>query len=386
MAPSHADMVRDMKRLLQTIDSKTTSLAAGVMELPSAVYTDPAYWRHEVRELFHRRPIVLALSCELPGPNSYVTLDNVPGFRIFATRDKTGKVRAFLNSCRHRGTPVANGKGTAARFTCPYHGWTYSNSGELLAVSAEALFGQGPCKERALIELPTEERHGLVFGLMDPAGKLDLDAWLGGFGPELESIGLPDMHPMWTRNFRGPNWKVCKDGFIENYHFATLHGKSLPTLMSNVNVTDIWDPHSRILMPDSAIHAQRALPENQWDPPAAFATVYYLFPNTMIASCWGDWPLVTRLFPGLAPNEATCVQTLLSRRAPTPEIRAEADSFQEAYARITEGEDFVLDFAIQQSLENSQGQSFVLGRNEHALQHFHESVARFAGRPGEQLR
>jgi phenylpropionate dioxygenase-like ring-hydroxylating dioxygenase large terminal subunit len=381
MAVSRTEMITQMKRLLAMIDEKTTSLAEAPMPLPAALYTDEAYWRRELTELFHRRPIVLALSCEIPEPDTYVALDDVPGFRVFVTRDGNGRAHAFLNSCRHRGTPVARGRGAARRLSCPYHGWTYALNGELIGLPEAQHFGRTPCRELGLTELPCEERHGLVFGTLDPNVTFDIDAWLGECGAELAALDLASFHPMWTRQFPGPNWKICKDGFIENYHFGVVHAKSLPTLIGNINVTDMWGLHSRMLLPDAVIHEQRKKPESEWDPANAFATVYYLFPNTMIASCWGDWPLVTRLYPGLKPEESTCVQVLLSRHAPTDTLRADAEAQAAIYERVTQNEDYVLDFAIQRALESNRHGTLLLGRNEHALQHFHQSIARFVAPP-----
>jgi len=376
--------VHHMKRLIDMVDRDSCTMAEAPLELPASLYLDPEYWEREVKELFHRRPIVLALSCELPQPNSYVSLDNVPGFRILATRDGDGVAHGFFNACRHRGAPVASGRGKGARFSCPYHGWTYSAKGDLVGLTAEKLFGPCSKENMGLTEIRVQERHGLIFGVLDPDAPFDLDDFLGDYGAELEQIGLADMSFMWSHSFAGPNWKFCKDGFIENYHFASVHGKSLPTLIGNANVTDIWDIHSRMLLPDKAIHQERQRPEEEWDVAAAFATVYYMFPNTMIASCWGDWPLVTRLYPGLQPDQTTCVQTLLTRREPTEEVLAEAKGFEATYKQITQNEDFVLDYAIQHASENNGGKSFLLGRNEYALQHFHQSIARFVDPPARK--
>lgn len=380
MPPKHADMVAQMKRLIANVDAKTTTLADSTLELPAALYLDEEYWRREVKELFHRRPIVLALSCEVRENNSYVTLD-VPGFRILVTRDKDGVAHAFFNACSHRGAPVAEGKGCIDQFSCPYHAWSYSTRGELLGIPGSRLFGAEPNSKLNLKRIKVEERHGLIFGVLEEDAPLDLDDWLGAYGDELEQVHLSDCHPMWSHSFSGPNWKFCKDGFIENYHFARVHGQSLPNLIGNINVTDTWGIHSRMLLPDKAIRMQAQLPEDQWDPPAAFATVYYMFPNIMIASCWGEWPLITRLFPGRKPDETTCVQTLLSRHEPTPEVLAEAKSFEAAYKQITQDEDFVLDYAIQHAVENSSNRTFTLGRNECALQHYHQVIAKFVAPP-----
>lgn len=381
MPLTHADKVREMKRLNEMVDANSCTLADSPLELPASLYLDPDYWAREVDELFQKRPIVVALSCELPGPNTYVTLENVPGFRIVATRDADGVAHAFFNSCRHRGAPVASGRGKGSRFSCPYHAWTYSNKGQLVGISAERLFGDCEKSGRGLVEIRVQERHGLIFGVLDPEVQFDLDGFLGDFDAELESIGLGNMHYMWSHSFEGPNWKYCKDGFIENYHFATVHAESLPNLIGNVNVTDMWGIHSRMLLPDKGIHTQRERPEAEWDFEAAFATVYYMFPNTMIASCWGKWPLVTRLYPGMRPDQTTCVQTLLTTQEPTEAVREEAKSFEGIYKQITQNEDFVLDFAIQHAAENSGNDSYLLGRNECALQHFHKSIATMVPAP-----
>lgn len=375
MKPDRKTMVEAMRRVIANVEAKTCTRADEVLELPAAYYLDEEYWEREVQQVFHRSPIVLALSCELPERNSYVALDNVPGFRIVVTRDGDGQARAFFNACSHRGAPVASGRGKSPRLVCPYHSWTYSTRGELVGVTSERLFGKCSKGDMGLTPIRVEERHAMIFGVLDPDAPFDLDDFLGDYGAELEAIGLGRMHYMWSHDFQGPNWKFCKDGFIENYHFASVHSESLPTFMGDINVTDMWGLHSRILLPDVDINRQKELPEDQWDPTAAFATVYYMFPNTMISTCWGDWPLITRLYPGTRPDQSTAVQTLLSRLDPTPEVVAEAKSWEASYKRITQEEDYVLDYAIQHAAENGRNRTYRIGRNEAALQHFHKSVA-----------
>lgn len=381
MSPDRSVMIEAMKGLIANVDARTCTLADSVMELPAAYYLDEEYWTREVDRLFHKSPIVLALSCDLPEPNTYVALDNVPGFRIVVTRDGQGLPHAFYNACSHRGAPVTSGRGRSSRLVCPYHSWTYTTEGKLVGVTSERLFGSCSKGELGLTPIRVEERHGLIFGVLDPGAPFDLDSFLGDYAAELEQIGLAHMHHMWTHDFQGPNWKFCKDGFIENYHFASVHSESLPTFMGDINVTDFWGLHSRILLPDLEIHNQRKLPESEWNPPAAFATVYYMFPNTMISTCWGDWPLITRLYPGLRPDESTAVQTLLSRCDPTPKITAEAKSWEANYKRITQEEDYVLDYGIQHAAENGRQRTYRFGRNEAALQHFHQSVATMVDPP-----
>jgi len=106
-----------------------------VLTVPTRSYTDPERWANEVELIFMRLPLMLALSIELPNPGDYKAMEMV-GRPVLLTREKDGKVRAFLNVCSHRGAPVAEpGKGNCNRFSCPYHGWTYANDGRLIGIA-----------------------------------------------------------------------------------------------------------------------------------------------------------------------------------------------------------------------------------------------------------
>src|SRR3546814_16683515 len=67
-----------------------------------------------------------------PGDYEALRIFNRP---IVIARDKTGKLNAFYNMCRHRGVEVADGKGNTKLFKCPYHGWTYDLNGNLVGAA-----------------------------------------------------------------------------------------------------------------------------------------------------------------------------------------------------------------------------------------------------------
>lgn len=372
----HDRVVTDMKRLLAMLDADEGTLEEAILEIPAARYLDEEYWKKEVETLFHKGPILLGLSCEIPEPNTYSALENVPGFRIVLTRDAEGKAHAFFNACRHRGAPVASGRGKASRFSCPYHAWTYSSDGSLLTVQKERLFGKCDKSSLSLAEIRVEEKYGLIFGVLDSEVPFDLDGFLGDFGPELEALDLENTSLLWTETYSGPNWKFCRDGYIENYHFGSVHATSLPSLIGNVNVTDHFGPHSLMLLPNQSLNSQRHLPENQWDGPAALSDVQVLFPNAQISTARGDFPLVVRVFPGDRADRSTGVQMLLTRKEVTPDVVEEGKAQLELYRQVTQQEDYVLDYAIQHAAENNQSKSFLIGRNEPAVQNFHKSIAK----------
>ena len=100
----------------------------------------------------------------IPGetPHDYVVRD-VLGTSVLLTRDATGEAHAFLNYCRHRGARPAAGCGSARRFTCPYHAWTYDSRGTLVGLPGAEGFDELDRSEHGLVELPSQERHGFVW-------------------------------------------------------------------------------------------------------------------------------------------------------------------------------------------------------------------------------
>ncbi len=131
--------------------------------------------------------------------------------------------RSFLNVCRHRGANLAcEGFGHGRRITCPYHSWTYDSQGALVGVTGRELFG--PVDITGLIELPTVERHGIVFTVATPGLPLDLDEWLGDMGSALEHLQLDRLHRYEvTTTLVSGNWKATADGYLDGYHIGYLH-------------------------------------------------------------------------------------------------------------------------------------------------------------------
>jgi phenylpropionate dioxygenase-like ring-hydroxylating dioxygenase large terminal subunit len=136
-APPRSTMV---KRLRALVDAKTTEMADTVLRVPLAFYRDPALLARE-RDLIMSTPLALVPTARLPRPNDYIVRD-VLGTSILVARAADGTARAFLNYCRHRGARVvASGScGSARRFTCPYHAWSYDDAGELVGMPGQEGF------------------------------------------------------------------------------------------------------------------------------------------------------------------------------------------------------------------------------------------------------
>ena len=270
------------RRLIEHIENRTTDMADSVLELPTSVYSGEHHER-ELAALFHGYPLVLALSGALPSPGTYFTAD-LCGTPVLLTRDENGRVRSFLNGCRHRGVRLCDGGGASRTLTCPFHAWTYKLDGSLFRVPVAEGFTDLDFAAKGLVELPVTEGYGLIVGRLRPGDAVDIDEYLGAeLAGELSLLdfaswevhGTPHVHPVEA------NWKVTLDTFRENYHFKFLHRNTLAKYaVGSVLTFDAFGPHLRNASALRSIDALRGVPESSWtDVAQHFSYQYQLFPK-----------------------------------------------------------------------------------------------------------
>jgi carnitine monooxygenase subunit len=155
----------------------------------------------------------------------------------------------------HRQSQVVTGCGTAKRFTCPYHAWTYDNTGRLVGLPGRKGFPDMTVKSDGLTELPAVEFAGFLWVALDPGATLDIAAHLGPLADELDSWGIGRWSPLGEKVLDSPiNWKLAVDTFAENYHFANVHRQTFARIArSNCTVFDSYGPHHRLIFPLNTI-------------------------------------------------------------------------------------------------------------------------------------
>jgi PAH dioxygenase large subunit len=205
--------------------------ALAVGQLPARVISDPALHPVEMQRIFARAWVFLGHESELPNSGDFV-VRYIGADSVIVCRDESGRIQALSNSCRHRGTLVCRAEtGNSAHFTCPYHGWVYSNTGDLVGVPAmkEAYPGGFDKAKWGLRHIPQLDSYaGFIFGSVDPAAPslgeylgdmtfyLDLIAKKTAGG--MEVIGAPHRWVM------GANWKTGADNFVgDSYHTLFAH-------------------------------------------------------------------------------------------------------------------------------------------------------------------
>ena len=388
-AGTHDAMDRDealsiLDRLAAHLRDGTTDMAPDQVRVPISYYLDEGLWEQEMETIFRRIPLPVVMSAELSKPGDYKAM-RVCGREIVVVRGTDGVMKAMVNVCRHRSMKlVPGGCGNARRFSCGYHGWTYGTDGGLLGVTQEGTFGDVDRETHGLIELPCEERAGIVFVCLTAGLAMEIDAWLGDALPYLERLELGECTHFTTKELSGPNWKVTLDGYLEGYHFATLHPNTVfLTNHSNRMAFDPLGPHLRNVFALKSLDEEMAKPREEWNPATTMGLVYWLFPGMAIAGGWRERTVVSVMLPGDSWGESMTWQTTLLRHAPgTAEELAEAERTAEWFLAAFRDEDYTAQTAVQNGLASVADSEMVIGRNEIAVQYAHDTVRRLmAGEP-----
>ncbi|WP_374629652.1 aromatic ring-hydroxylating dioxygenase subunit alpha [Frankia sp. AgPm24] len=363
------------RRALKITTDRTTDMTAAEHRQPASVYTDSERAEQE-REVVRRAPQLVGYRSELPEPGSYCT-KTVLDVPILLTRDADGQVHAFQNICAHRAAPVATGCGTAERFVCPFHAWTYDNHGRFVGGPGREGFPTALAPGVGLTELPAAEYAGFLWLSLVPLdGPLDIAAHLGDLGPELASWNVGSWSHVGEKTLDAPvNWKLALDTFAENYHFATVHRDSFGTFArSNCALFDSYGPHHRLVFPLRNITDIADQPEDSWQPLNHLVVIYALFPN-IVLSCTVANGEIFRVYPGQTPGQSVTYHdnaTLMDISDEMMRIGA-GEIFEYAHSSVRD-EDYSLAADIQRALASGARDALVFGRNEPGLHHRHAAV------------
>lgn len=190
----------------------------------------PEYHALEHSRIFRRAWLPIASTHELPEADGYIVVD-LPTFNtsLLVTRDADGKVRAFHNICRHRGNRLAvQARGSATRFSCGFHGWTFSSKGELVGVTDADQFTDLDRSNLGLPAVTTEVWETFIFVNFEAAPHGSLREWLGdlygryaGYFDQRERVNS-------YRIEVDCNWHIAINAFTEGYHNLFVHGSSVP--------------------------------------------------------------------------------------------------------------------------------------------------------------
>jgi len=189
--------------------------------LAQGLYNSQDAFDFDMEAIFGRSWLMVGFEVELPRPGAWMAVP-VGLASVLITRDRGGELRAFHNTCRHRGSQICKpGKGVSARLVCPYHRWTYELDGDLAhAARMPESFDRS---EHGLVPVHVESVGGVLYICLADNPPVIAD-FRRQFEPMLAAHNLRDSKVAFESTLveRG-NWKLVMENARECYHCATSH-------------------------------------------------------------------------------------------------------------------------------------------------------------------
>lgn len=381
-----------IERVIRIAQDQSPELAPACMAVPLDYYSDADQADRE-RALFMTKPRPVAASSEVARPDDFLVRISMER-SLLITRDREGVAHVFLNYCRHRGAEPASGCGNARRHSCPYHGWAYNSKGELVGMPLAERNAGLDYAQYGLVELPSEERHGLVWAILTPGAAIDVARHLGPVDAQIAALGMDTMHYRNALPYEpiGANWKCVAEGVVEALHVPFVHRSTFnvvpgsdderfaaPTAV-DLAIYDRFGPHLRYCLPlfgrdgIEDLRARMAADEPiDW---RTIAQVWLISPGILIAN--DSWGLdIGFMEPGTTTDTAFFRYGWMGS-AQAPEGMPSLEEMT-TRAGMAVREDAPVWAGCGRGLKYGQHESALIGRNELGVQMFHRALAEETG-------
>ena len=194
--------------------------------LPASWYYDPEHYRRELENIWYRDWVCVGRAESLARQGDYLTA-GIGDQNVIVTRNADGALRAWHNTCRHRGSLIckdARGRFRNGRIICPYHTWTYSLDGQLMATPGRLETEDFDAAGYSLFGVHVDSWKGFVFVNLSETPHESLDDFLGDEKAYLEHWPLDDMRSVHQAIYSVDcNWKLFWENYSECYHCPRLH-------------------------------------------------------------------------------------------------------------------------------------------------------------------
>ncbi|MBB4632397.1 aromatic ring-hydroxylating oxygenase subunit alpha [Sphingosinicella soli] len=353
-------------------------------DIPGRRYVDPEFLALERERMWQRAWLYAGHTDQLPNPGSWFLTRNT-GAPVIVVRDLEGTVRAFYNTCQHRGAPLVNTEsGDARGFVCGYHGWSYTLEGKLTAVRDKRDFVDLDFSCRSLVAVRCELLGSLIFINEDPDAQ-PLNEHIGPMAKELAQYDLENLRLVDSRSYEVQcNVKVLLDAFLEVYHLKSIHQHTVDRFLDHRGMfVTLWpNGHSRMLTPnrrpdwkDPGTIGMPKIPTIT-EVPADNNVSYHVYPNFVMPASDSGIPLL-QFWP---TSDKTC-RVVSSWIAPDYDASKDNPLWD---TRIANWERILyedLQFApqIQESLESKGFRGMPLNYQERRIYHWHEELDRRIG-------
>lgn len=229
----------------------------GIFRIHRSAFVDREIFELERAKIFDKCWLFAGHVSEFPKPGDFITR-TVAGRPLILVNSDDGKVRALLNTCRHRGNLVCRGhKGSGAEvFRCFYHGWIYNTRGELKGIPGEDAYS--PAFDRDALGLePVPQMHnhrGCIFVSFDPDIECFEEFMAGALATLDNTLDIGDMefaegHLKYSMR---ANWKLLVENSMDGYHAAFTHERFFENFMPSLGLSrpsSVPPPGSKVPVP-----------------------------------------------------------------------------------------------------------------------------------------
>ncbi|CAI6252607.1 unnamed protein product [Periconia digitata] len=232
-----------------------------VRALPANWYTSPEMYELERRSIWSRKWLIMTHQVRLKQPGDFLRY-KIGGFDFIISRDRSGKISAFHNVCRHRAYPVIEQeKGTAKIFSCRYHGWSYGLNGKLAKAPGYQDLPDFDKSENGLFPIHTRiDVNGFIWVNLDAQKEPEI-SWEEDFDGVDQQARFQEydfenyeFDHVWAID-ADYNWKIAADNYNECYHCQTTH-PDIPSL-ANLETYDVHPKAAHIQHDASTTPEQR---------------------------------------------------------------------------------------------------------------------------------
>lgn len=215
-------------------------------------YIDPEFARGEFEKLWTRTWQMACREDRIPEAGDYYVYD-VGSFSFVIVRSDDDEIKAYFNSCLHRGTKLkpSNSEGFTGELKCPFHGWTWNLDGSIREIPEKWDFSHTSGRKMCLPEARVERLAGFVWINMDPDAP-SFEEYLGEEAlAHLKAWKLEDRYVyLHVQKSYPANWKLTMEAFMEAYHVGDTHPQVAPANADVNSQYDIYGEHvNRFISP-----------------------------------------------------------------------------------------------------------------------------------------
>jgi phenylpropionate dioxygenase-like ring-hydroxylating dioxygenase large terminal subunit len=247
--PSFQEILDTDRGTVPALLREDTSAHLGSEELPRDVYYSRAAHDAEVSQMWSRVWQMVCREEDIPRIGDHVVYD-LADQSLIVVRTAATEIRAYYNSCLHRGTRLRNQGGSVPELRCPFHGFTWALDGTLSDVPCRWDFPHIRDEDYRLPQARVETWGGFVFASHDPEA-IPLRDYLGKVAEHFEAWPLDQRwKAAHVAKIFECNWKIAIEAFLETYHLRGVHPQNLAIAGDTNAQYDVWEgaPHtSRML-------------------------------------------------------------------------------------------------------------------------------------------